>query len=111
MQLVVWQQFQEKLELIICHCLDNELPVVAEEEKTSTGASTLTRLEDHVTILLRAQTREQHVWRDAILLLDTLEVQRSVHSDVNDAVNHFGVFALLDFSLFFQNLLTISQAL
>ena len=84
---------------------------MAEEEETAACTCTLTSFENHVAIGLWAETVKEHVRSDAILLLDALEVEWCVDFDIDDTVNHLDVFALLDFSLLFEDLLAISQPL
>jgi len=51
-ELVVWQHFQEKLQLSVTHRFDDEFPVVREKEERATLTGSFSCLENHVAVVL-----------------------------------------------------------
>ena len=82
---------------------------MAKEEETSACAGTLTCLENHISVELRAETREDDVRRDSIALLDALEVEWRVHIYLYHRVN--GDLVEVDLALVLQLLFSLGQTM
>ena len=80
---------------------------MAKEKETSACAGTLTSLENHIPVELRAETREDDVRRDSIALLNALEVEWRVHIHLDHRVN--GDLVQVDLALVLQLLFSLGQ--
>ena len=82
---------------------------MAKEKETSACAGTLTSLENHIPVELRAETREDDVRRDSIALLDALKVEWRVHIYLDHRVN--GDLVEVDLALVLQLLFSLGQTM
>ena len=76
------QDFLDELQLLLSHRLDNETPIMTEEEKASAGSCSLTRLEYLVNVFARIQRLLDLVEVDVIHGPHTLEDTRRESCDL-----------------------------
>ena len=72
------QDFLDQLHFFLHHRLDNEAPVVAEEEETATGAGGFPCFEDLVSVRSRVQRSVNLLEVDVVDGSHTLEYARSI---------------------------------
>ena len=82
---------------------------MAKEEETSACAGTLTCLENHISVELRAETREDDVRGNSIALLDALEVEWRVHIYLYHRIN--SDLVEIDLALVLQLLFSLGQTM
>ena len=81
------KQFQHEFQLRRCHSLDDELAIMTEKEEASTAASPLTRLEDHVPIVLGAQALFEDLRVSEVVCEHLFEKVHPIESDLHMLLN------------------------